>query len=158
MTSCLVVYYSRTGITERIARKLAADCACDIEAIREPGTRRGLPGYLRSIYEALSGKQPALLPATRNPADYELVILGTPVWGGRVSSPMRAYLQANRGRFRHIATFCTMGGSGGDKALNEIEALCGQPAVARLVLTDGEISHERYQEKIGLFARRTAAG
>ena len=157
MKSCLVVYYSRTGNTERVASRIASACACDLEPIREARTRAGLPGYLRSCFEAITGKRPALLPGTRNAGDYELVILGTPVWAGRVSAPMRSYVLANRGRFHRTALFCTMGGSGGDKVLDELAALCGRPPVARLVLTDREIAGQRDNEKIGLFARGAAA-
>lgn len=157
MKSCLVVYYSRTGNTEGVASRIAADCACDIERIREPRPRDGLSGWLRSVYEVLTGKLPELLPTARNPGDYELVIIGTPVWAGRLCSPMRAYLDAHAAHFRKIAVFCTMGGSGGDKVLDEVEALCGKTPLARLVLTDKEIQGERDREKIGLFERGAAA-
>lgn len=122
MRSCLIVYYSRTGITEGVANRIAADCACDIERIRDARPRTGPLGYLRSIYETLTGTLPDLQPAARNPADYELVILGTPVWAGRLCSPMRAWIRANAARLPQVAAFCTMGGSGDDKALDEIAA------------------------------------
>lgn len=157
MKSCLVVYYSRTGITQAVASRIAAECGCDIDPIRETRTRRGLPGYLRSGYEALAGKLPPIESPARNPADYQLVILGTPVWAGRVSAPMRSYLHANAARLPRVAAFCTMGGSGGDKVLDEIAALCGKAPVARLALSDREIGGERDREKIGRFARGAAA-
>jgi len=157
MKSCLVIYYSRTGITQEVARRVASACACDVEPIREERTRRGVPGYLRCGYEALARKSPAIMPIARNPGDYPLVILGTPVWAGRLSSPMRSYLEANKARLRQVAAFCTMGGSGGDKVLDEIAALCGKPLLARMVLTDHEIEADRDQEKIGRFIRTAAA-
>lgn len=157
MKSCLVIYYSRSGFTERVAKRIAADCACDIERIRDARPREGPLGYLRSIYEALTGTLPPLEPTARNPADYELVIVGTPVWAGRLCSPMRAYLRANAARLPQVAAFCTMGGSGGDKVLDEIAALCGKAPLARLVLSDKEIQGDRDREKIGLFERGAAA-
>lgn len=156
MKSCLVVYFSRSGITGGVADRIAAECACDIERIHGTRPRAGLPGYLRSIYEAVTGKLPDILPLAGNPGDYELVILGTPVWAGHVSSPMRSFIQANASRFRQVAAFCTMGGSGGDKVLDEIAALCGKSLVARLVLTDKEIQGKGHQDKINLFTRRAA--
>ena len=157
MKSCLVVCYSRTGITDGVASRIAADCACDIERIRDPRPRGGLSGYLRSIFEAVTGRLPEVGPAARNPGDYELVILGTPVWAGHVSSPMRAYIRANGDRFGQVAAFCTMGGSGGDKVLDEIAALCNKRLLARLVLTAKEIRLDADGEKIGLFTRGAAA-
>jgi flavodoxin len=157
MKSCLVVYYSRSGTTEGVAKRIAADCACDIVRIRETRPRDGLPGYLRSIYEAITGKLPEIQPLARTPGGDELVILGTPVWAGHVSSPMRAFIVANGGRFGQVAAFCTMGGSGGDKVLDEIAALCGKPLIARLVLTDKEIHRGGQKEKIGHFTQGVAA-
>lgn len=157
MKSCLVIYYSRTGITQKVATRIAAQCACDIEPIRDMRSRRGLPGYLRCCHEALAKKTPPIAPGTANPDDYELVILGAPVWVGRLSSPMRSYLQANAGRVPQVAAFCTMGGSGGDRALDEIAALCGKPLAARMALPDREIESERGQEKIRRFIQEAAA-
>ena len=157
MKSCLVVYYSRTGITEGVASRIAADCACDTERLRDTRPRVGLLGYLRCIHEVITGKLPDILPTARNPADYELVILGSPVWAGRLCSPMRAYIRANAGRFRQVAAFCTMGGSGGDKVLDEIATLCGKPLIARLVLKNKEIHRGGQKEKIGHFTQGVAA-
>ena len=80
-----------------------------------------------------------------------------PVWAGRLSSPMRSYIHANAGRFRRLAAFCTMGGSGGETVLDEVAALCGKPLVARLVLSDTEIRQDRDRDKLGLFVRGAAA-
>jgi flavodoxin len=157
MKSCLVVYYSHTGITQEVAQRIAAGCACDIEPIRDARPRQGVPGYLRSCYEALAHKTPPIAPMAGNPGDYELVILGAPVWVGRLSSPMRSFLHANAGRLPQVAAFCTMGGSGGDRALDQIAALCGKPLVARMALADREIKGERDRDKIGQFTRTAAA-
>lgn len=153
MKSCLVVYYSRTGMTHEIASKIATDCGCDIEQIRDTRKRSGILGFLRCAYEAILGKMPNIIPTTKNPDDYGVVILGTPVWAARISSPMRSYIHENAGRFNKIAAFCTMGGSGGEKVLDEIAALCGKTPIARLALTDEEIQRNRYQEKFGLFTQ-----
>lgn len=153
MKTCLVVFYSRTGMTRVVADAVAKSCGCDIEAIREPRSRAGMLGYLYAGYEAVTKKLPAIKPAIRNPADYDITILGTPVWGQNVSSPMRSYIMQNGNRFNRIAAFCTMGGAGGDKALDGIAALCSKPLAVRLVLTDAQINDQSYLEKVGEFAR-----
>jgi flavodoxin len=157
MKTCLVVYYSRTGITQEVAQRIAAECACDIEPIRDMRSRRGVAGYVRCCHEAFSHKTPAIAPMSRHPGDYELVILGAPVWVGRLSAPMRTYLHANAGRLPRVAAFCTMGGSGGDRALDDIAALCGRPLCARLALTDREIKTGQDADRIGRFIRAALA-
>lgn len=156
MKYSLVVCYSRTGLTRKIAEEIAVACGSDLESIRDVRPRSGWLGYLRSGYEALRRKLPTIRPTSKNPLDYELVILGTPVWAGRVATPMRRYINQNRNRFSHIAAFCTMGEPGEDKALDELAALCGQKPVARLVLTTTEIEGGQYRDKVGSFARSLA--
>jgi flavodoxin len=156
MKPCLVIYYSRTGITRDVATRIATACACEIEPIRDTRPRLGWAGYLRSGREAFTRRTPSIAPMATNPADYGLLILGTPVWVGRLSAPMRSYIEANAALFPQVAAFCTMGGSGGDKVLDDIAALCGKPLVARLALADGEIKAGRDGNSIAEFVRATA--
>lgn len=149
---CLVVYYSRTGTTQAVARQVAFACNCDIDEIIEPQSRMGIRGYLRSGYQALTQALPTIKPFFKDPTSYGLIILGTPVWAGNIAAPMRSYIMQNRSRFRQIATFCTMSGSDGGKVLQDIDKLCGKPARARLVLTGDQVSNTAYMEDVARFA------
>lgn len=157
MKSCLVVYYSRTGITQEVAQRIAAQCACESERIVDTRARRGVTGYLRSAYEALTNATPPIAATTRDPGDYELVILGAPVWAGRLAAPMRSYLHAHAGRLHAVAAFCTMGGSGGEAVLDEIAALCGKPLAARTALSDSDIKGGHDRERIAQLIRSATA-
>jgi len=148
MRSCLVVCYSRTGLTARLGREIADSCGGDFELIREQRDRSGPLGFLASIWDAIRHKHPAILEPTRDARDYALVILGSPVWAGRVASPMRSYILAHRERFQRIELFCTMGGRGGGDALAEMAALCGKTPVAQVAITDAEIEHDSYHGKL----------
>ena len=151
MRSCLVVYYSRTGITEQVARKIAEMCNCDIEAIRDGRSRKGPLGFLRSAIESITRKQPVILAPTKDPADYQLVILGTPVWVGRISSPMRTYIERYRSRFSRIAVFCTMAGSGGDKVIAELSTLCDKAPLRQVALSNSDVQQGQYEQRLEPF-------
>lgn len=144
----LVVYFSRTGYTRKVAEALAAAGDADVEAIREAHNRSGLLGYLRSAFEALRKRHVRILPPERDPSRYELVVLGTPVWAQNMCSPMRAYIAANKGKLRQVALFCTQGGSGAEKVLEDMAELCGRRPIASLALSDGEIKRGRYVDKL----------
>ncbi|PZQ10832.1 MAG: hypothetical protein DI564_15180 [Rhodanobacter denitrificans] len=116
MAKILIVFYSRTGTTGRVAEQLAAALDAPLTAIEEPRRRRGLTGYLRSAREAARCALPPILPPTRDPADYDLLVLATPVWVGHVASPMRSFLQGYRSTLRRVAFFCTCGGRGAERA------------------------------------------
>lgn len=94
MSHILCVYYSRTGNTERLMKEIA--CALDSELVKlEDGVnRQGLTGWLRSGMQAMTRSIPPVRPprTERLLREYDLVILGTPVWAGRCSAPMRSFL------------------------------------------------------------------
>ena len=157
MAKILLVYYSRTGITRLLAKDIARRCGCDVEEIREAGSRDGASGYVRSLIDVLSRRHPAIESWSKDPASYDLVVLGTPVWASDICSPLRSYLAGNRGKFKRIAAFCTMGGSGGDKALVQLAQQCEREPVAKLVLTQDEVEGGMYGVKAQVFVDQFAA-
>lgn len=52
-SKALVVYYSRTGTTRRLAEVLAKALQADIELVIDKKNRSGTLGYLRPVAEAL---------------------------------------------------------------------------------------------------------
>ncbi|MGH8362646.1 MAG: flavodoxin family protein [Gammaproteobacteria bacterium] len=116
MGKILLVYYSRTGYTAAIARELADWGGWDVEQIQDRHSRRGGWGFLRSILDVMLGRHSAILPTSKNPADYAVVVLGAPVWMGRLSAPIRTYIAQHRRHFGSLAFFCTYGGKGAEHA------------------------------------------
>jgi menaquinone-dependent protoporphyrinogen IX oxidase len=156
MAKILVVYYSRTGHTRRIAQELAARCGADLEEIRDPTKRAGVFGFMRCGFEAIREKLAPIAPATTDVGRYDLVVLGTPVWASHVSSPMRSFVKAQAAQLKRIAVFCTQGGNGGPKVVAQIAALCGKDAVATLVLNEADIEKTRYAAQLDGFAAAIA--
>ena len=101
----LVVFYSRTGITRKVAETIARALSGDVEEIVAREDRSDFSGYGISREEAVL-KKPAVIKATKkDPARYDLTIIGTPVWVQTVSSPMRAYISRKSKRFTRVAFF-----------------------------------------------------
>jgi menaquinone-dependent protoporphyrinogen IX oxidase len=119
----LVVYFSRTGTTRSVAAALSKILACDLEEIFESKSRLGFLGYWRSIFEARGQQGSQILPIRKNPSDYDLAIIGTPVWAWSLSSPVRAYLTQNASRLKDVAFFCTMGSAGGTATFAQMSAI-----------------------------------
>lgn len=150
----LVVYYSRTGTTHMLAEQIAKACNADLEPIKEQGSRRGPSGYFRSLLQAALHYEPPIRKALRRPADYDLVVIGTPIWAYNIASPVRTYLLRQREQLRQVAFFCTCGGSGQAKVLADLERLCRRPAVATLALTTVQVKDGLRQDRIAKFVAR----
>jgi multimeric flavodoxin WrbA len=136
----LIAYFSRTGHTETVARHLADACHADVEAIEPVRNRRGLFGYLLSGFEATFERDARIRPPLRIPSDYDLVLVGTPTWNGRLSSPIRAYLT----RFASslpaaLGFFATCGERGAQRALGQMQQIVGKPALAALALSERDM-------------------
>jgi menaquinone-dependent protoporphyrinogen IX oxidase len=86
-----------------------------------------------------------------DPSLYDLVILGTPIWAGTLSSATRTYIVNNKSKFKQVAFFCT-NGSGGQQLFAEMEALCERRPVSALVLPQTEVKKGVYQDKLRQFA------
>lgn len=147
----LIVYYSRTGMTKKVALKLAGELGADIEELIDKNKRAGAVGYLMSGRDAMQKKLAVIEPLRYNPAEYDLVILGTPTWAYAMACAVRTYLTDHLGEIKQAAFFATHGSDGGDKAIKQMEELSGLRARAKLVLTSKEAAKEDYQEKLKAF-------
>jgi flavodoxin len=139
MTRTLIAFHSRTGYTRRVAQALADRLDADLDEIEIVQPLAGRVGYLMCAIEAMTGLAPALKPAHKDPANYELIVVGTPVWFWSLASPVRSWLEQHPLRGRRFGFFCTMGGSGASCVFSTMTELAGDKAIATLALTDRQI-------------------
>ncbi|MBW9105183.1 flavodoxin family protein [Paraburkholderia phenoliruptrix] len=137
----LIVFFSRTGTTRRLATALAGLSSADVEEICDYTERRGASGYLHCVFDSWRKRPAEIVPTGLDPSQYDLVVIGTPVWAGAVSAPVRAYLLQNRSKLRHVAFFCTLGGLGAEGVFDEMRALAGKAPVAQCKVRAAEIEH-----------------
>jgi len=147
----LVVFYSRTGNTRLVAEAIAEDLNADTEEIRDKKNRMGAFGFLRSGYEAIFKKLTDIYPISRNPEEYDMVVVGSPVWARRISSPIRTYMALNGRKIKKIAFFCTYGINSG-KIFRQMEKLSKQP-IATLNVKEEEVKSGEYLKKVKEFTK-----
>lgn len=152
MSNTLIVYYSRTGITKKVGESIKNKLNCEVEEIFTVKNVSGVLGYIVCGKQATTKKPAEIKPTVKNPADYDLVIIGTPIWGWNISGPIRAYLMNNVGKFKKIACFCTMGGSGADTAFREIEKITSLKPIADLAILTKEA--RKCEEKVEEFTKK----
>jgi flavodoxin len=147
----LIAYYSRTGTTKKIALELANKLKAETEEIKDTVDRSGMKGYLISGRDAMQKRLTVLESTLKNPADFDLTIIGTPIWGWNVSAPVRTYITENKDNFKNVAFFCTMGGTGDEKAFAEMEKITGKKPLATLSLKTRDAVKNNFVEKIEKF-------
>lgn len=149
----LVVFYSRSGTTRRIAIALSDALKCDLEEITEPKPRTGFLGYMRSLLEARRKQPSTIAPRKRDVSSYDLVIIGTPVWAWSLSSPVRAYLMATANRLPEVAFFCTLGSKGSESTFAQMTAVTGKRPRAVCRITQQEALSGRYVDRLLAFEK-----
>ncbi len=149
----LIAYYSRTGITKKVAENLQKLLNCDIEEIIDTKDRTGPKGYLLSGRDALFKKLTKLKEVKKDPSKYDLIIIGSPVWSFHVSTPVRTYINENLKKFKKVAFFCTMGGSGDVNTFNDMKDLCKQDPLSKLTFLTKEVIDNSYEIKLKNFIK-----
>lgn len=150
----LVVYYSRTGNTKRVAEDIARALGADMELLVDKKDRSGASGYLIAGKDAARENQADLAPVTKDPAAYDLVVVGTPVWAWNMTPAARAWLAAHKDALKTVAFFTLAGQTKPDKIVAKMEALAGKKAVAFTGFFDGELKEknkEVYDQKLNAF-------
>ncbi len=148
----LVAYYSRTGTTRKVAAMLAQKLGAEVEEIKDTVDRSGVKGYFISGRDAMKKKLTKLEALKLDPAEYEAVVIGTPIWAGKMATPVRTYLAENTGKFKKTAFFCTMGSSGDEKAFAEMGEIIGQKPVGTLALKTREVATNNFEKQTQEFA------
>ncbi len=152
----LVTYYSRTGNTKKVAEKLAVLLKGTAEEIHDTKNREGFLGYLSAGKTATTKMLTTLEKVSNDPASFEIVVIGTPMWNGAMSTPIRTYLTQYKDSFKKVAFFCTHQYTDGSP-FEEMASLCGKTPVATLILNSKkEVKGDEYIKKAEEFADRLA--
>ncbi len=119
----LVVYYSRSGNTKFVAQKVAGKLGADIEEVVDKKDRHGWIGFLKGGRDAGQGKETEIEETKFLPDNYDLIVVGTPIWNGRPTPAIRTYLSKNDISKKKVALFCTLNGTKEDKVIANTKAL-----------------------------------
>ncbi len=103
----LVLCFSRSGATELMARKMALDLGADLIKLKAPAYRLGYLGWVNAMWDVYSRAKAKISPGRLNLAQYNLVLLGTPIWLYKLSPPLWTFVRGNDFRGRRVVLFHT---------------------------------------------------
>ncbi|MFZ3229513.1 MAG: hypothetical protein WA160_04860 [Pseudobdellovibrio sp.] len=148
----IVVYYSRTGKSKLIAEELSRKLNCDIEEIKTHSNYNGFLGYMRALNDVLLKKEPKINQLKKLAANYDLVVIGGPIWGSSVSGPIRSYLTKNKDYFSQVACFITQGGTSGKQHyLKQVKQIINKKPIGSFAVSERDFKNESYKKFITKF-------
>lgn len=158
MDSTLVVCYSYTGISHRLAQLLCAQQGWPLGQVFERSPRRGASGTLRCVLDSLFHRSPQVSYHGPEPADFHTVVLVAPIWIYRLAGPMRSFVAHNRERLHHVAVLTTMGSRGGSNAAAEIARLLGSDPILSASIASREVEDGSCAQALAAFGATLRPG
>ena len=156
MNKVLVVVYSYTGTSRRVADLLGGQQGWPVAEIRETHARRGAFGSLRCILDALLRRRPAIRYDGPPPGQFDAVVLVSPIWMLRLAGPMRSFLALHGSRLPNVAVLSVRGSRGASNAVVEVGALLGREPMLSAAVTMREVDEGSYAAQLQAFG--TAIG
>ena len=122
----LVAYYSLTGKTEKVAQAIANISGGELYQIQVdkayPDNKKERRKVLEKEIE--ENDLPPLKPTTINPENYNIIFLGSPVWGNHISQPVKSFLAKYNLVGKNVIPFVTHSGGGRGQSFNDVASLC----------------------------------
>ena len=152
-----VLYYSKTGNSKFLARRISEALGCDLIEVT-PTMNSVFPLFLMSLVKLGIGTD----ISSKKIGEYEEVVVIGPVWGGTLISPLRSILKkcVQASTHIHFAVTCETSDEQKDdrygyaRVLKEAETTGGDLIRSTgafptpLVMRDGESSNPKISEKI----------
>ena len=130
MSRKLVAYFSATGVTAKVAEKLAEAIGADIYEIEPavPYSRADLDWQNAKSRSSVEMSDPASRPAIAgkrdNMADYDTIFIGFPIWWYVAPHIINTFLESYDMTGKTIIPFATSGGSGMGKTNEKLQPSC----------------------------------
>lgn len=126
----LILYYSYSGNTRKIAQMIQKEIGGDMEEIKtvEPYVGDYNTVVDQGKHEVDSGYMPEIEPLSADPSDYDCVALGSPVWWYTFAPAIKTCLNKYSLDGKMIFPFATNGGWIGH-IFKDIKKICGNADV-----------------------------
>lgn len=101
----LIVYYSHSGNNEKLAYALKERIESDIHKISEVKKRKTISILLDFIFK----RKTILSDSKINVTEYKNTILVAPIWGCKVATPMRVFIEREKSNLNKYSfiTLCS---------------------------------------------------
>lgn len=146
----LIVYYSKTGKTELVAKEIARILDGDIIKVEEIKKRKGFYGFITAGYDARKEKYSEIKPMDFNLDNYDLIFVGTPIWARKPTPAINTFISKADFRDKKVIIFVTMAMQDGKNVIriltDRIKSKGGK-IVNSFAIQTGRVKRERIIEK-----------
>ena len=117
----IIIYYSQTESTRKVAETLALSLKADICEVKDLKERDGLKNRFGSLVDAFRENKTEIYPPVLNLEEYGTVYFGTPTWANNAAPAIITMIDRCDLFGKDVVLFATMSNSGGDSAIEKME-------------------------------------
>ena len=149
MAKVLVAYFSASGVTAKVAGKLAKATGADLYEIapEEPYTKADLNWMNKKSRSSVEmndrSSRPAIGTKVENMDQYDNVFVGFPIWWYREPSIIDTFMEAYDFTGKTVVPFATSGGSGLGDSYKNMQALAPGAKLLNGERFSGLVSEEK---------------
>ena len=103
----LILYYSLTGNTKACCEVLQQALGADAMEIKDLVDRSGKWGFFKTAIGSLLGMHTKIEPENPNLSTYTNIILGSPIWTGKLSMAIRTLIDTSKFDGKKVVIFTT---------------------------------------------------
>jgi|GEM_PF-2131306 len=130
----LLVFYSRTGTTKKLAQQISAQLGCEVNEIMYEGKK---PSFPAAAFQATRKSTTQIKGDEQCPSNFDRLILLSPIWAGKLSTPARSYLEKYGKRINDLALIATSkSGEQPGSIESDIKMFYDGPTTARVFKSD----------------------
>ena len=128
MTKSLIIYYSwsEAANTKHIAEIIRQQTEADVFRVKtvKPYPDTYAACVAKAGMDILSSTLPELQKLPESLNDYDRIFLGTPIWWGNMSQPIKSLVKQVNFSGKKLLPFCTNGGGGKGKYFARLSENC----------------------------------
>ena len=151
MANILCIYYSRTGKTRSVMAEIAKSLDAELVEITDGVDRSGIIGACKSCLDAVRKSTRFLehFETGKDLKDYDLVIIGTPVWAGRCSSITREFLKKYGGDLQRVAYVITRADEKAhqEQVFEQMDLYTAAPRICAASIKAGDVGEAFWREE-----------
>jgi len=117
----LILYYTRTGNTRTVAKKIAEMVSCNVGAISSKKKRHSI-WSLVCVFDQLFDRDDILEPLKLDLRSYSRLFICSPIWIHKLASPVRTFLKLPELRGKDLYLFITNSGNYFEEDAEQIKA------------------------------------
>lgn len=121
----IIIYYSRSGNTEKIALQAQKDLKCEmVKIIPKEAYGNYVASCLRVTKEKKTDVTPAFVTPIPDLREYDMILLGYPIWAQDLPGFVADFICRCDLKSKTIVPFATYGMSGIDWTMKHLKQLC----------------------------------